>query len=190
MDVVILSCALFALYNELYFALPFCVIYSFVIDWHQKLTHTERLRWNRTPLTRNIIVSCDCYSYIKNRVPIIDALNDNIRTLVEMIHDVFIFTQRQQRQLTPVPNQTNIISTTDPQKNINSLIDKLDWMLVDNISNIPHHKIKEVKDNSAIQALRHKIEDIMANNEKVRTKLSEMQLDDKLRHFLDQIKKD
>lgn len=172
MDIIILSCVVLSFYNGYYFLIPFLIISSHVAAWEAGLNDAEKLRWRKTFVTRSIVTTCRCYNSIKNRIPLIETVNVNFAALYEMCHD--------------------IIKPRTPSKkaNIDALVQKIDTMMIDNLSNIPMDQLSSVKDNETIQLLRDKIENIMVNNDVVKQKLTQMQLDQRLRNFLNQIKKD
>jgi len=85
-----------------------------------------------------------------------ETLNTNVTAIYEMCCD--------------------IVKTKKPSKqtNINALVQKIDTMMADNLSNIPVDQLNKVKDSEEIQMLRDKIEYIMVNNDVVRQKLTQM----------------
>ena len=172
MDIIILSCVILSFYHGYYFLIPFLVISSYVIQWEARLNTDEKVRWHKTFITRSIVKTCGYYNRIKDRLPLMETLNTNVTAIYEMCCD--------------------IVKTKKPSKqtNINALVQKIDTMMADNLSNIPVDQLNKVKDSEEIQMLRDKIEYIMVNNDVVRQKLTQMQLDKRLKNFLNQIKKD
>lgn len=166
---------------RLYYYVPLCVFAMLATRWERELTTMKRIMWNQYYIPRYTIKACNAYNRIKERMTVFSIIDVNIRAcftmLREMASPVYIFPH------------TSPTTGSVPNKNIGDLLTRLDGMMLDTIGNIPVDKLDTIKQNKGIQSLCGQIE-MMMNNDRIKEKLKATNLEDKIKAFMEQVKKD
>jgi len=170
MDIIIISSLVYLLYNAFYWYIPLVVVGGLAIRWESKLSLNEKDKWGLHVIPKYIIKVCHGYNYVKTKITFIRNINSNIQETSNMLQEIIIGKK------------------ADPKMNF--LLNRLDNMPYDMFKTIPPEQMTMVKENKTIQTLVGQIDNIIVNNDKIKEKLSSMNLDDRIKHLLNTLKKD
>lgn len=176
MDAFLLCVACMLFYHGLYWYVPMIGMVSLTLQWEAKLSGIERWKWKLSAVPNCVLIGCECYKRLRNRVYIIDVMNDNMRDTVCMVYDIF------------KTNYGITKTSTAGTNNMNELISKLDKMPYDMLKEVSPEQMQMVRENKVIQGLVGQIDSVMQNNQRVMTKLRTMNLDSRIRELLNNLK--
>lgn len=171
MDIVILLASVISLYNGWYWSVPLMGLVTLTLTWEQRLSQLERWKWKLSPVPKYVIQGCEYY----NGISIIKFMNDNLNDVYDMFYDIMVSVWKTSNQ---------------ESTKMNHLISRLDKMPYDIINEIPPEQMVMVRENSKIQQLIGTLDNMMDNNEVLRTRLHQAKLDTRIKNLIQSLKRE
>lgn len=176
MDIGVLVLSVTAMYNGWYWCVPLMGMVSLTLLWEKHLSQLDRWKWKLSPVPKYVIQGCEYY----NNMTLVKFINDNLSDVYDMIYDIVISAWKSN-------GMTCRLAPTNKMKH---LITRLDRMPYDIIKDIPPEQMEMVRENTNIQKLIGKLDDMMENNEVLRERLHQAKLDSRIKNLIQSLKKE